>query len=257
MADTPAHVQRPGTQERVTALKLVIIGKSGAGKTALLRSRVAGKADTLCESTVGVDYRNVLEKVNGRCCKIAIYDTSGQEKFGPISASYVVGSAGLIIVISLPALCKTWEDNALLAGSAALEPAALIDREFATYMTWVRDAHLEGKLPIVVVGSKTDLLAREPIECDFRNALALRCAELGYPYVDVSSRLYQGVREAFAAMYTAIEQSPSARDRLSHSASPQPPAVDLRHPLVLDNAGDADTRRFSPQDMQMRCAWSF
>ncbi|CAD8159391.1 unnamed protein product [Paramecium pentaurelia] len=78
--------------------KLVIIGNSGVGKSALLL-RFAD--DTFSENyitTIGVDFRFKTLKVDNKGLKLQIWDTAGQERFRTITNAYYKGADAIVIV---------------------------------------------------------------------------------------------------------------------------------------------------------------
>ena len=69
-------------------LKIVLVGESNVGKTALL-TRFSD--DTFSESfisTVGVDFKVRTLALNGKVVKLQIWDTAGQERYRAITNTY-------------------------------------------------------------------------------------------------------------------------------------------------------------------------
>lgn len=81
--------------------KIIILGSSGVGKTAILGRYTSGefRPDTL--STVGVEYtRNEVKTSQGNIvCNI--WDTAGQERYRSISKTYFHYAVGGILVFSV------------------------------------------------------------------------------------------------------------------------------------------------------------
>mmetsp|Transcript_40621 Transcript_40621/g.56464 ORF Transcript_40621/g.56464 Transcript_40621/m.56464 type:complete len:199 (+) Transcript_40621:95-691(+) len=79
-------------------MKMLLIGDNGVGKSCLLL-RVAD--DTYTDSyisTFGVDFKIVRKVVEGKECKLQIWDTVGEERFRTITSSYYRGAHGILMV---------------------------------------------------------------------------------------------------------------------------------------------------------------
>jgi small GTP-binding protein len=83
------------------AIKIVIVGDSGVGKSNIL-TRYA--TDEFCydsKATVGVELYSKLFKINDKHVKIHLWDTAGQERYKSITAAYYKGSKGAVIVYDI------------------------------------------------------------------------------------------------------------------------------------------------------------
>jgi small GTP-binding protein len=85
--------------------KIIIVGSSGVGKSALLlRCTDSHFYENSC-STIGVDYRlktlEVLVNQIPKIVKLQIWDTAGQERFRSLTLNYLRGSHAVIMVFSL------------------------------------------------------------------------------------------------------------------------------------------------------------
>ena len=60
-------------------LKIVILGKSGVGKTSLLKRFTDDEFSTNHLVTIGVDFKTKdVEVLNGKIAKLQLWDTAGQ-----------------------------------------------------------------------------------------------------------------------------------------------------------------------------------
>lgn len=82
-------------------LKIVLVGNQAVGKSSIF-ARFNDKkfADTYL-TTVGVDFRFQILKIDGNVCKLQIWDTAGQERFRAITSAYYKGSHAVIVVYDL------------------------------------------------------------------------------------------------------------------------------------------------------------
>lgn len=79
------------------AAKVILLGDSGAGKTALLRRCVDKAFDAATEGTIGVDYR----RVDVRGVRLQVWDTAGEERFRSVTRMYLRGVDVGLVVFSL------------------------------------------------------------------------------------------------------------------------------------------------------------
>jgi len=82
-------------------IKIVIIGESSVGKSALLTRYVDEKFSDSYMVTIGVDFKiKHIDHIN-KVVKLQIWDTAGQEKFRTITVSYYRGAHGVILCFDL------------------------------------------------------------------------------------------------------------------------------------------------------------
>lgn len=80
-------------------LKVVLIGDSGVGKSALLRRLAHNEFVQTHMTTIGVDFEVLTRTTsNGKVVKLQIWDTAGQERFQTITSSYYRGAHAVMIV---------------------------------------------------------------------------------------------------------------------------------------------------------------
>ena len=77
--------------------KILVIGESGVGKTAILERYCENVFNESLLSTVGVDFKAKFLTVDGKTTKLQLWDTAGQEKFRNITSSYYRGTHGCIV----------------------------------------------------------------------------------------------------------------------------------------------------------------
>eukprot|EP01056_Protomagalhaensia_sp_Gyna25_P005132 Protomagalhaensia_sp_Gyna_25__5131@NODE_598_length_3042_cov_141_403263_g429_i1_p2_GENE_NODE_598_length_3042_cov_141_403263_g429_i1NODE_598_length_3042_cov_141_403263_g429_i1_p2_ORF_typecomplete_len214_score26_29Ras/PF00071_22/3_5e54Roc/PF08477_13/1_3e24Arf/PF00025_21/7_3e22Gtr1_RagA/PF04670_12/8e09GTP_EFTU/PF00009_27/3_9e08SRPRB/PF09439_10/2_8e06AAA/PF00004_29/0_00024MMR_HSR1/PF01926_23/0_00062FeoB_N/PF02421_18/0_0041AIG1/PF04548_16/0_0039RsgA_GTPase/PF03193_16/1_5RsgA_GTPase/PF03193_16/61DUF815 len=79
-------------------LKILLIGNSGVGKSAVLLRSVGEGFDENQLATIGVDFRVKFMSVKGKSLKLAVWDTAGQERFRTLTSTYYKGAHGIVLV---------------------------------------------------------------------------------------------------------------------------------------------------------------
>ena len=81
--------------------KVVVVGSSGVGKTAIVQRLVDGTFCDEGQSTVGVEFKSHTISFDDETMKLSIWDTAGQERFRSVSKAYFRNAVGAILVFSL------------------------------------------------------------------------------------------------------------------------------------------------------------
>jgi len=156
--------------------KVLVIGDSGVGKTALAL-RFAD--DTYSESytaTIGVDFKIKTIEVEGKLCKLQIWDTAGQERFRTIAVSYYRRALGFIVAYDVT------------------------DREsFLHVKQWLEEIQKYGAEGVrkILVGNKCDLSTKKVVSYDEGKELA---DTLGIRFLETSAKNTHNVDVVFATM---------------------------------------------------------
>jgi small GTP-binding protein len=80
------------------SFKVVIVGSSGVGKTAMIQRLTDDVFVDDPQSTVGVEFKSYVVPVENRNVKLQIWDTAGQERFKSVSRSYLREAVGALLV---------------------------------------------------------------------------------------------------------------------------------------------------------------
>ena len=78
--------------------KVLLIGNYSVGKSSLLVRFADGMFHEDTKSTIGVDFRSRTVPSNGIRVKLDLFDTSGQEQFKAITASFYRGADAIVLV---------------------------------------------------------------------------------------------------------------------------------------------------------------
>ena len=121
--------------------KILLLGDSNVGKSSLIfdilnYKNKESEIKTL-ENTLGVDFHFKELIVDNREIKIQIWDTAGQERFRSITSSYYKNTHGILLVFDLT------NKNSL--------------NNINTWMNELNQFVDIKKIPIILVGNKTDL----------------------------------------------------------------------------------------------------
>ncbi|EMS10955.1 small GTPase EhRabX19, putative [Entamoeba histolytica HM-3:IMSS] len=118
-----------------TTAKILLIGESGVGKTAMLQRLTQGTFDGIYTASVGVDLKTKIVEINGEEVIMEIWDAAGQERFRSVTQSYYRGTHAAVIVFDLTD--KT---------------------SFEMVGYWLSEMEKDNNRPIIaLVGNKSDL----------------------------------------------------------------------------------------------------
>jgi len=151
--------------------KMITIGDSSVGKSALMIRKVDDTFNNLFISTIGVDFRYCTVIVNDKRCKLQIWDTAGQERYRTITSSYYRGADGVIIVYDITNLTS-----------------------FAHISNWMAECDkYNPKMMKILVGNKCDIDRRE-ISSEEGDRLAKK---YNMHFIETSAKTGHNVYEAF------------------------------------------------------------
>eukprot|EP00002_Diphylleia_rotans_P001039 TRINITY_DN10568_c0_g1_i1.p1 TRINITY_DN10568_c0_g1~~TRINITY_DN10568_c0_g1_i1.p1 ORF type:complete len:208 (+),score=29.89 TRINITY_DN10568_c0_g1_i1:46-669(+) len=79
-------------------LKMLILGDSGTGKSAILIRFMDDQFTLTHGSTLGIDFKVRILDMDGKRVRLQIWDTAGQERFRSIATSYFRGVKVFVLV---------------------------------------------------------------------------------------------------------------------------------------------------------------
>jgi Ras-related protein Rab-7A len=155
-------------------LKLIILGTSNVGKTAIMKRYTTGKFSEVRRATVGSDFMTKITTVNGQDVILQVWDTAGQERFhqGTLGNAFYRGANGCFLVYdvsngnSIEQLSQ-WRD----------ELQSRVDKD--------------QYIPIVVIGNKIDL--QNDSNKHIKEEVLEWCQSNGYGHVDTSAKDDTGI----------------------------------------------------------------
>ena len=84
------------TDEAKINLKILVVGKSGAGKTSFVNKWLNNKFNENCQATIVLEYINKLYNYKGRIYKINLWDIAGQDQFANVTKIFAKNAVGCI-----------------------------------------------------------------------------------------------------------------------------------------------------------------
>lgn len=179
-------------------VKLLALGNSGVGKTALLYQYTDGTFNAKFVSTVGIDFRQkrvihrsqVTDGVIGDSQRVhlQLWDTAGQERFRSLSTAFFRDAMGFLLVFDLTS-----------------------NQSFTDIRNWLTllqtNAYCE-RPDMILVGNKKDLESQRVVSAEEAQKLA---DELNIPYVETSAatgeKVEFAVEKLLDLVMLRIEQS--------------------------------------------------
>jgi small GTP-binding protein len=183
--------------------KIIVLGSSGVGKTALVQQLIDKTFVPSLQSTVGVEFKSWPYRTSsGEEVKLNIWDTAGQERFRSVSKAYFRNAIGALLVFAVDS-----------------------DSSYADLDAWLSDLRQSSNpsAVILLVGNKTDVGDRQISE-DQAREFAMR-HEL--EYIETSAKSGSGVEDAFVRLAQRISDKVK-RGEISAQAAPRPDASNLQ-----------------------------
>ena len=171
------------TREEEYKFKITVVGDPAVGKTTLVKKYTTGSFQKDYISTLGAQFSNYEEKIEGNQVKLFIWDIAGQETFEVMRRKFYNGSSGAIIVFSHA-------------------PEEL--KSYNSIEKWLKELiKYCGDIPIALFGNKLDLIDendlitnKDVINSDFNVGKFKEEHDL-IGYFKTSALTGQGVIEAF------------------------------------------------------------
>jgi len=187
-----------------TRCKVIVLGRTGVGKTSLLT--FLRKQTFECDEarTMGIEQFQLRKEVQGQVVVTDIWDTCGQERFRSIGKNYYKGSYGALLVFDLT------DRESLAALPRYLEDFKQL-------------CDVQGAI-CVLIGTKVDL--PEEREVTFKDATAF-AQTYGIRYFETSAKTGQNLEAALEPILLAVLTATSVKS-LSIVLSPQLPKTQSR-----------------------------
>jgi len=170
-------------------LRLVVVGDSGTGKSALFERFLHGRFVGQSAPTISVDVATAKVSLGAQRVGVQLYDTAGQERFAPLTAPYYRQAEGILVTFDI-------------GQRSSFERAV-------TYWGQEIQRHASTDVAVLLVGTKADLSLDAPRsrQVDAGEAAAA-AAQRGWLYFAETSALTgAGVGDAFYLLSCAVMNS--------------------------------------------------
>jgi Ras-related protein Rab-8A len=163
-------------------VRLLMVGDSSCGKTSLVLRFDQNVFSTKFVTTIGVDYRDKMVKIEGVPMRLQLWDTAGQERFRSLTSNFFGRADGFVLTYDI-----------------SNRPS------FDHVIGWMRD--IKTRAPpdcdIVLCGNKSDLDNDRVVTYDEGKQLA---EEYGVEFFETSALTGQNVEKMFYGLSTTIKR---------------------------------------------------
>jgi small GTP-binding protein len=187
-----------GTEGEEPHYKVVLLGNSGVGKTALVERVTEDIFQDAHVPTVGAQFISLEMKIGEQSSILELWDTAGQEIFRSLVGFYARDARGAMILYEV-----IWRES------------------FEAVQMWFQFIKEQSpEVQTVLFGNKIDLPDRRKVLTSEGQELAAR---LGVAFLEGSAKTGENVRDAFEKMTDLLSQSPKRSRTPSVIGRPQPP----------------------------------
>ena len=170
--------------------RLVMIGDSGVGKTALLLRFADNTFDHSFISTIGIDFRIKTITLEGKRVKLQVWDTAGQEQFHSVASSYFRNAHGILLVYDVT------------SAQSFLQMSRWIERVSRIASPTVK---------MVLIGNKCD--REESIRVIDKSKGEMLAKELDIPFLETSAKNDYNVDVMFELVTMMILETMTTKDQ--------------------------------------------
>jgi len=170
--------------------KIILLGDSGVGKTAIINRYCKELFDEDLDPTVGMNYQQKFITINNELVKLAIWDTAGQEKYRTLTRQFYRNVDGAILVYDI-------SDKSTLTNLEEI---------------WIPELkeNAQTAMQMILVGNKSDLkndpeYADKIVKTEEGMNIARKNATL---FVEASAKFSEGVQNAFEELVQRLIQMP-------------------------------------------------
>ncbi|XP_053671828.1 ras-related protein Rab-23 [Anopheles nili] len=217
-------------EELEIALKVIVVGNGGVGKTSMVQRYCKGIYTKDYKKTIGVDFLERQIEIDGEDIRIMLWDTAGQEEFDAITKAYYRGAQACVLTFSTT-------DRA----------------SFEAICEWKRKVENEcSEIPTVLVQNKIDLMDQAVVTFEEAEALA---HGLGCRLIRTSVK--EDVNVATVFRYLATKCHQMMQQQYSQSAPINQPTISAFSPTFQSkSAGNTITLTrplMKRKPLQKRC----
>ena len=156
-------------------IKVLTLGDATVGKSSIVIRYSDNKFSETLLSTIGVDSKRKIVKINGEKVRVSIWDTAGQEKFQNIVKQYYKGANGVLLIYDIAE-----------------------KKSFKNLDFWIRDlkenADNFNDIFICLIGNKIDKEEEREVSIEEADEYA---KEKNLPFFEVSAKTGEGIHKLF------------------------------------------------------------
>jgi small GTP-binding protein len=173
--------------KKSVVFKIIVSGDGGVGKSSFLNRLVNNDFNENNELTKGLDFFSKIIYANGTEYNFTMWDFAGQKQFKDILDNFVEGSMAAIILFDLSRF-NTLE----------------------TVFKWIFKLKQLGHIPILIIGTKMDLIDQNEIEIidDYINQIVEENESI-FDYIKISSKTGYNINQAFFKLINHISMKKS------------------------------------------------
>ena len=179
------------TEKTDYTLKILTIGESAVGKTCILLRFTDNKFLKTHLTTIGIDYKSKVIKVQNYSVKLKIWDTAGQERFRNITQQYYKGADGILLVYDVTERTSF--------------------EKVREWMKQIQQNTNKEKIGIILVGNKCDMDERQ-VSTEEGQSLS---KEFGILFYETSAYKDININESFESLVNEIisKKEPDTSDK--------------------------------------------
>jgi Ras-related protein Rab-32 len=173
-------------------IKIVMVGRFGAGKTSLIQRYVNNQFNNLYKTTIGVDFSLKLHNLaDERQVKLAFWDIAGMERFGSATRLYYK-----------QALCAFVVFDATMADAFKDVVAWKTDIDNKVFLPGT-----ETRIPVMLLANKIDLTIDERIADKTDEQMDEFCRSKEFiGWAKTSAKTGSGIQDAVARLVNEVMQ---------------------------------------------------
>ncbi|KAI1237298.1 hypothetical protein IHE44_0014561 [Lamprotornis superbus] len=214
-------------QSSLALHKVIMVGSGGVGKSALTLQFMYDEFVEDYEPTKADSYRKKVV-LDGEEVQIDILDTAGQEDYAAIRDNYFRSGEGFLLVFSIT------EHESFTATAEFREQILRVKAE-------------EDKIPLLVVGNKSDLEERRQVPVEEARSKA---EEWGVQYVETSAKTRANVDKVFFDLMREIRAKKMSENKDKNGKKSGKNKKSFKERCCLLN-GDIDSRESLPYETQI------
>ncbi|KAE9403658.1 hypothetical protein BT96DRAFT_878539 [Gymnopus androsaceus JB14] len=180
--------------------KVVVLGAGGVGKSALTVRFIQDVFLENYDPTIEEAYRRTIT-VEGETSSLEVLDTAGAEQFTSLNEVYIKAGKGFVLVFSLT------------------QEASLKEVDHLRKQIYRIKGGESGSIPIVVVGTKLDLVNEREVP---RNTIQALASRWGLPFYETSSKRNWHISDVFEDLVRQMRARYPAEQTAGHSSRKKP-----------------------------------